>query len=330
MGLRKTLIYPIEMPDGEILETQWMVSKSTFENLVQDGRIVFKQKKDGSYNVYRKYYQNDGGNKVKVPTLIEDVANADGKIEIKELFKINEGRDIPFDNPKPTKFLSHLFNPILNNNDIILDFFAGSASTGHAVMKENAASEKSLQYIMVQLPFSLDKENKDHLSAVNFCKKNQLKLNIAEVAKFRLREAHKKENAKRGFHVYKLSSNSFKKWGDVQGEDISQLENSLDLFNSSPLRDDWNKNKLLSELILLEGFPLDATLSKLKIYSNDIIKVESEMVPNTLLICLDDEIEESLIDQLELDNASTFICLDSAISNQNKLRLSDKGLIKTI
>ena len=330
LGLRKTLIYPIEMPDGEILETQWMVSKSTFENLVQDGRIVFKQKKDGSYNVYRKYYQNDGGNKVKVPTLIEDVANADGKVEIKELFKINEGRDIPFDNPKPTKFLSHLFNPILNNNDIILDFFAGSASTGHAVMKENAASEKSLQYIMVQLPFSLDKENKDHLSAVNFCKKNQLKLNIAEVAKFRLREAHKKENAKRGFHVYKLSSNSFKKWGDVQGEDISKLENSLDLFNSSPLRDDWNKNKLLTELILLEGFPLDATQTKSQIGTNEIVKVESEMVPNTLLICLDDEIEESLIDQLELDNASTFICLDSAISNQNKLRLSDKGLIKTI
>ena len=81
---------------------------------------------------------------------------------------------------------------------------------------------------------------------------------------------------------------------------------------------------------MLEGFPLDASQIKSQIGSNDIEKVESEMVPNTLFICLDDEIEESLIDQLELDNASTFICLDSAISNQNKLRLSDKGLIKTI
>jgi hypothetical protein len=86
----------------------------------------------------------------------------------------------------------------------------------------------------------------------------------------------------------------------------------------------------LTELTLLEGFPLDASQTKSAIGSNEIVKVESDMVPNTLLICLDDEIEEGLIDELELDNSSTFICLDSAISNQNKLRLSDKGLIKTI
>ena len=133
-----------------------------------------------------------------------------------------------------------------------------------------------------------------------------------------------------GFCTFSLTNSNYKKWNDVQGEDVSQLENSLDLFNSSPLKEDWNKNKLITELILLEGFPLDATQTKSQIGTNDIVKVESEMVPNTLLICLDDEIEESLIDQLELDNTSTFICLDSAISNQNKLRLSDKGLIKTI
>jgi hypothetical protein len=54
------------------------------------------------------------------------------------------------------------------------------------------------------------------------------------------------------------------------------------------------------------------------------------VVPNELIICLDDKIEENLIEELQLDSNTTFICLDSAISNQNKLRLSDRGMIKTV
>ena len=102
------------------------------------------------------------------------------------------------------------------------------------------------------------------------------------------------------------------------------------MFTNSPFKDSWNKNKLLIELLLNEGFPLDSKLTKSFIGKNEIVMIESEMVPNYLNVCLDNEIEEKLIDQLTLNNQTIFICLDNAISNQNKLRLSDKGFIKTI
>jgi len=126
LGKRETLIYPIEMPDGTVIKTQWMVAKNTFKELIKNDRIIFKQKRDGTYNVYRKYYANDGAGKVKVPTLIDNVSNADAKVELKSLFEISEGREIPFENPKPTKLLNYFLVPLVNQNDIILDFFSGS------------------------------------------------------------------------------------------------------------------------------------------------------------------------------------------------------------
>ena len=107
LGLRETLIYPIECPDGTTVTNQWMVAPSTYLELLADGRIVFKKSRNGTFQVYRKYYERDGEGKVKVPSLIEDVANANGKLEIKELFEIAEGRDIPFDNPKPIGLINY-------------------------------------------------------------------------------------------------------------------------------------------------------------------------------------------------------------------------------
>ncbi|WP_276388979.1 site-specific DNA-methyltransferase [Eudoraea chungangensis] len=235
-----------------------------------------------------------------------------------------------FKNPKPIGFIQAILQMATSDNDIILDFFAGSGSSAHALYDLEINEKKNRKIIQVQYPEPLNKDDETQKYAYEFCKDHSLAFNISEITKERIRRVISKVESNEGFKCFKLSSSNYRKWKDIQSEDVLRLESSLDLFNSSPLREDWNNNKLLTELILLEGFPLDASQAKSQIGTNEIVKVESEMVPNTLLICLDDEIEESLIDQLELDNSSTFICLDSAISNQNKLRLSDKGLIKTI
>lgn len=302
---------------------QWLDGKKVLD---QKGQILkrFFFKSNGVLQ-YEKYKGT-----VHPKTVINDFTYKQSSSHMEALLGSN-----PFDFTKPVNLLNYLFEPILNSHDeecehIVLDFFAGSGSTGESIFKLNEVKGWDTRFILVQLPEPISTENKDQKVAYDFCTDNQLNYSISEITKFRLNKAHESIEIKNGFKCLKLSNSNYKKWNDVQGEDISQLENSLDLFNSSPLRDDWNKNKLITELVLIEGFPLDAAQTISNIGTNEIVKVESEMVPNTLLICLDDEIEESLIDQLELDNASTFICLDSAISNQNKLRLSDKGLIKTI
>lgn len=275
-------------------------------------------KKRNEYDIFQKdYLVNENGEtksvKPKSFWIGPEFSTESGTLEYKKLFNSKA-----FENPKPIGLiLNCLYQAIKSENEIVLDFFGGSATTGQSVFEYNNVKNKKTKFILVQLPFKIE--------ATHTAFKNGYKT-ISSLSKERLRRS----DSNYGFKVFNLIESNYKKWDDVQGEDISQLENSLDLFNSSPLRDDWNKNKLITELILLEGFPLDASQSKSRVGSNEIIRVKSEMVPNTLLICLDEKIEENLIEDLELDSSSIFICLDSAISNQDKLRLSDKGLIKTI
>jgi len=80
--------------------------------MLADGRIEFRKKRDGEYQVYKKYYENDNEGQVKVPSLIEGISNNDGKEELKILFNISEGRDNVFYTVKPTSLIQFLINPL--------------------------------------------------------------------------------------------------------------------------------------------------------------------------------------------------------------------------
>lgn len=324
--------FPSELKNGSKITPQpndkvWKWTFDRYKTEFDLGNIVFKEtttsglvdsnNKKTKYNIYNKLWLKEQQKKGKVPAnYIENFENRKSSAELKKL-------NVPFDYAKPTGLIKYLIEIAgVKGNDIILDFFAGSCSTGDAIYQYNKENKEDVKFICVQLPEIPDE--KSEAFKLGYRK-------ISDVSRLRLKKSIEAiPEYSNGFRTFKLVYSNYKKWNDIQEENISKLENSLDLFNSSPLREDWNKNKLISELILLEGFPLDASLTELNISSNKIVRIESKIVPNTLLICVDDEIEENLINELKLDNTTTFICLDSAISNQNKLRLSDKGLIKTI
>lgn len=125
LDYRKTLIYPIECPDGTFVETQWVCSAETFNSLKDEDRIVFNKTRNGDWTIYKKQYENDRGGEVKPPSLLLDVAqNMQGTKEIQELF----GEKL-FANPKPEKLLQFIVEMSTEKNDLILDFFAGSGTT---------------------------------------------------------------------------------------------------------------------------------------------------------------------------------------------------------
>jgi len=125
LDYRKTLIYPIECPDGTFVETQWVCGTETFNNLKKEDRIVFNKTKNGDWTIYKKQYENDRGGEVKPPSLLLDVAqNMQGTKEIQELF----GEKL-FANPKPEKLLQFIVEMSTEENDLVLDFFAGSGTT---------------------------------------------------------------------------------------------------------------------------------------------------------------------------------------------------------
>lgn len=153
---RKSLVYPIKTPDGKELKTQWLVGKDTFKKLVKDGRIEFRKKRNGSYQVYKKYYENDGEGKVKVPSLILEFPNTEAKAELKEVFNIEEGRENVLYTVKPVNLIKYLLQPLVSKSAIILDFFAGSGTTGHAVLQLNKEDGGNRQFILCTNDEELD------------------------------------------------------------------------------------------------------------------------------------------------------------------------------
>jgi adenine-specific DNA-methyltransferase len=149
LALRKTLIYPIRCPDGSEVKTQWICGRDTFEQQLKEGRIVFKKLKNGKYNVYKKFYERDSDGLVHPESIFYDLAyNQNGKEELKEIFNIKEGREIPFENPKPTKLIKHLLTITGKIDATVLDFMAGSGTTGHAVLELNKEDGGKRKFIL--------------------------------------------------------------------------------------------------------------------------------------------------------------------------------------
>ena len=233
-----------------------------------------------------------------------------------------------FNFPKPVALIKQILAIATSSNSIILDFFSGSSTSAHAVMQQNVEDNGNRKFIMVQLP-ELCKEDSEAVKAGY--------KNICEIGKERIRRAGKKikeeaglnaANLDTGFKVYRLAPSNYKAWENYTGTDVKQLE---ELFKADSLMQGWKEDDLLTEVMLLEGFPLDSKIELLSQFKeNKIKKISSDFRDNTLYICLDKDIVKETIEALNLTDKERIICLDSAIDDQSKIRLEDKNLIKTL
>ena len=156
--LRPNLMYDIVAPDGAIIKPRprWRWSKEMFENGIKEKRIVFKEN-NGKWTVYYKQYLNEDnkgkaierGNLIK--TILDDSGRTtDGTLEVNNL--LGKGY---FDFPKPSTLIKKIIYISTNCDDIVLDFFSGSATTAHAVMQLNSEDNGNRKYIMVQFRYRL-------------------------------------------------------------------------------------------------------------------------------------------------------------------------------
>ena len=139
----ESLIYPIECPDGSILETRWIHSKERFIEELNSGIVRIIPKKTGGWSVQFKQYLNTEGKKPRSMTM-DFGGSAESKKDIKDIF----GDDKIFLYPKSCKYIVSLLKTIVNDKITILDFFAGSGTTGHAVLKLNAEDGGHRKFIL--------------------------------------------------------------------------------------------------------------------------------------------------------------------------------------
>ncbi|PAF46196.1 hypothetical protein BKH46_08650 [Helicobacter sp. 12S02634-8] len=148
LDYRETLIYDIECPDGTTTKTQWVCAKDTFQRLKNENRIVFKKNKNDEWSIYKKQYENENEGLVKTPSLWLDCSNnANATRELSTIFTDSESGI--FSNPKPVALLKRIIEISSAPNSIILDFYAGSGTTGHAVLELNRTDGGNRQFILV-------------------------------------------------------------------------------------------------------------------------------------------------------------------------------------
>lgn len=280
--------YPITCPSGRVVEPPagrcWRLSAKTFAERLNDNRIWFGADGNGVPRIKRflSELKFDGMAPTSLLFYKEVGHSQEGSQEVIKLF----GDKGVFDGPKPVRLLERLITLAnLKEDSIVLDFFSGSATTAHAVMKKNAEKEKHCRFIMVQLPEEVSDKKKD-----------QGYKNICEIGKERIRRAGAKikadsplttQNLDTGFRVLKLDSSNMK---DVfySPKETSQLELFTLVDN---VKDDRTSGDLLFQVMLELGATLDSKIEESKVDGKTIYNVGD----GYLVACFDQDVSDDVV-----------------------------------
>ena len=319
MGERKNLVFSIPSPDGRDIwpKRQWLWSKKRVLDALENNLIEFLKSKNGEMTVHTKQYLRDEQGKTrksKAFSVIDNVYTQHGTNEILDLFA--DAHIFSF--PKPTGLIKPLLKIATNNtnSDIVLDFFAGSGTTGHSVIDLNREDGGNRKFIMVQLPEQTDGDTFPTIADV--CKERIRrvikKLKEEDEGKLDLKDREKPEDL--GFKVFKLSSSNFKIWdaGETQ-KDEDGLAEQLNLYADHVLSDRSDRD-ILFELLLKAGRSLTAKIEEKKVEGKTVYSIED----GTLLICLEERVTAwALRGMVELKPRQV-ICLDNAFGGNDQLK----------
>ncbi|NPA76915.1 MAG: site-specific DNA-methyltransferase [Candidatus Diapherotrites archaeon] len=343
------LIYKIVTPGGRECwppeGRYWSVTKEKFDELVADNRIWFGKNGKGIPRLKTFLSEVQSGLRPNTIWFHSEVSHNQGARQ--DLKRIFDGKAV-FDNPKPVALVKQMVEIASGDTDgIFLDFFAGSCPLAHAVLQKNREDGGNRQFIVVQIPEPLDPKRKEHKAAIEFCDQMGKPRNIAEIGKERIRRVIAKMQAERegqleinpdedlGFKVFKLQRSHFKEWQPVEPTTPQALDN-LFSQHASPLVEGWEPQALLTEILLLEGFPLDSAIVSLDetFPANTVWRVHHPDVGHELFVCLDETLVEETVERLKagdlLRDEDIFICLDAALTDEAKVVLDDRLRLKVI
>jgi adenine-specific DNA-methyltransferase len=309
---RKNLVYPIVNPiTGKQVDhptNAWKYEKSSHEVHVKEDKLYWGKTGENTYPRLKKFLtEMDGG---MVPVDLWDRKSTgttdEGSKQLEELFGVKV-----FDFPKPHSLVQRALRLGTAENDIVLDFFSGSATTAHAVMALNADDGGKRRYIMVQLPEVCDEKSAALNAGYN---------TIAEIGKERIRRAGKKikdDNANKvgidqldiGFRVLKIDSSNMK---DVYyAPDTVQQGDLLDQVSN--IREDRTPEDLLFQVLLDWGVDLSLPITQETIAGKAVFFVDG----NALAACFDTGINEAFVKELAARKPLRVVFRDAGFSSDS-------------
>jgi adenine-specific DNA-methyltransferase len=332
-----SLDYPIDAPDGTTINPAdnnngkkacWRWSKTKYDWGKKNGFIEIKKDSSGVWTVYTKQYMNcDNNGNIITRTqrpmgIIDEFSSTQAS---KYLYSIEIGG--LFNYSKPYDLIVYLINRISEDNDIILDFFSGSATTAHAVIQSNLNDGKKRKFIMVQVPEEVEEKSEAYSAGyANICEIGKERIRRSgEQIKNEIEEINKQlkigEDPKMvpdiGFKVFRTADTNIK-WNLIESEGQMDTEAMTHTPDLADFTFGFNDIDVVYEIMLRQK---DIPLSeKLEVLSD--IGARTYLYGSAYLICLEIEITEDLIDQLASLNPLPikFVFRDSAFKDDINLK----------
>ena len=332
---RNTLRYEINSPNGNKIQPPsngWRWSEKEVLGKIDSGEIVFNE--DQTKIIRKIYLKNQKGRVAENLWQGERFGTTRmANTEIKELF---DGVAV-FDTPKPSHLICQIMNLFFENKELkVLDFFAGSGSTGHSVLKNNIADSANHKFHLIQIPETTDPKSEAHkagykkISDITIERNKRVIEKIIEEKKATqpdLFTGDKKEDALKGlgFKVFKLQKSNFPRTEFAPDPEKSEEEN-VELLKKY-IRDKeaqmvtaFNKDELITEILIKKGYELNYTVSKKEEFKKNELFHVTDGNKETL-ICLDGALDKETVEYFKQNPTENLIVLERALDTTKKWNL---------
>lgn len=338
--------HPVTKKPVKIPDRGWRWKIETFNDAagIVDGEYQnITELHDGSYMCGKIWFSKDEKTQPSSITYFDEVesfllrsilsSKSDGGIELEKIF---EGKSF-FSYPKPSSLLQLLFNSFpTKKGDLFLDFFAGSGTTGQAIIQLNIEDGGDRRFILVQIPEATDDKSEAYkagykkISDITIERNKRVINSIIEEKKKKQPDLFtngRKDDAINGlgFKVFKLIKSNFPRveWApDVEKtdeENIASLKKYI-ADKEAQLVTAFNRNELLTEILLKNGFLLNYKADKQEQFKKNEILLATDGIKETL-ICLDVTIEADTVEYFKKHTDKKFICLERALDTTKKYNL---------
>jgi len=325
MDRRENLVYPVPLPwGGEVLpKRQWWWSRERVTRALENDELHFLRKGESVSVSYKQYLRDEEGETrgQKPFSVIDRFYTQHGTEDLGELF---DGAVLA-QFPKPVGLIQQLVALGIpgSDSDIVLDFFAGSGTTAHAVLDLNKQDGGSRKFILVQLPEPTGREDYPTIADITKERVRRViaKLSDEDAGKLDLEGGTAPD---RGFRVFKLAESNFKPWNAQVAHDAQALEEQLDM-HVDHVREGRSNEDLLYEILLKSGFPLTTPVDAVPMAGKTVYAVAG----GALFICLERELTLEVIRTMAGSRPERVVCLDEGFAGNDQLKANAVQIFKT-
>ncbi|MBD5310488.1 MAG: site-specific DNA-methyltransferase [Bacteroides sp.] len=332
---RPNLCYPIKNPNTGVITypttNAWRRSKDVFDKLLADGRLYWGS--DGTAKVPSvKMFLSEARGLTPINLWEHEYAGNtdDGTSELQGLL----GSKV-FDFPKPSLLIQRILEHVEDKECIVLDFFAGSGTTGHAVINQNIKDGGNRKFILVQVPQSTDENSNARRAGFKKISDITIARNKAVAEKVKnsydgriITQEEQQQIDQLGFKVFTLTKSSFPRTDFAPDPEKSKEEN-LELFHKyvaikeQQLSMGFDEQELITEILISRGFMLTYKLAPQSQFKDNTVYLASDGIKEAY-ICVDNTLADSTVDYFMQHPDKKFICIERALDSTKKFNLKNR------